>query len=192
MIMNSKTGKPKLLLHACCAPCLPHPLQKLQKNYLVTVFFFNPNIHPHDEYRARLEEIESFSRRWNFPLILGEYTPKEWLETVKGHENDPEGGERCRICYHYRLKETAERARIEDIEVIATTLSVSPLKKAALINQAGRDAVLPGDLIYLEEDFKKKDGFKISCRVSREEGFYRQSYCGCVFSRKERRTGDNR
>jgi predicted adenine nucleotide alpha hydrolase (AANH) superfamily ATPase len=176
--------KPSLLLHCCCAPCVTHPIRSLLDDFDVTAFFYNPNIHPPGEYQERLKEIEDLAKRWDFPLIVGPYEKDGWFAAVKGHEDEPEGGERCAVCYRMRLEKTATIAKEKRIDWFASTLSISPHKNAALINNIGKGIESCLDVMYLETDFKKKDGFKISCGLSREEGLYRQDYCGCVFSRK--------
>jgi epoxyqueuosine reductase len=182
MIGNSV--KPKLLLHVCCAPCAPHVLKQLEEQFAVSVFFFNPNIQPEEEYRRREEEITRFSREDGFELITGEYDEEGWIDAVRGLEGEPEGGARCGICFRYRLDRTAREAAARVFDLFATTLTVSPHKNAFVINEEGRAAAERQGTTFLEADFKKKEGFKISCQLSRERGFYRQDYCGCVFSRK--------
>lgn len=176
-------SKPSLLLQACCAPCAAWPYQQLQPAYRVTVLFYNPNIHPASEYDARLREIEAWSRRRDFPLLTGPCDDARWFELTRGLETEPEGGERCRVCFRMRLEYTARLAAEKGFDMFTTALSVSPHKNAGVINSIGRDIAARGGPGFLEADFKKKDGFKISCRISREEGFYRQNYCGCVYSR---------
>lgn len=181
-----KEDRPKLLLHACCTPCLTHPYQVLGDNYRITAFFFNPNIQPESEYRLRLEEIKKLAGKWGFEVIVEDYDADAWFEEVRGHEDDPEGGERCAICYRFRLEKTAELAAKNNFDHFTTTLSISPLKKAAKINAIGKSVGNTVSVHFLEADFKKKDGFKISAQISRAEGLYRQDYCGCIFSRRDR------
>jgi predicted adenine nucleotide alpha hydrolase (AANH) superfamily ATPase len=176
----------KLLLHCCCAPCGTHPFRALRGQYDVTVYFDNPNIHPAGEYQARLEEIRALAERWHFTLVEGEYDSVGWFDAVRGHEEEPEGAARCAICYRIRLERAARTAKSLGMDCFATTLSVSPHKNAKTINRIGKEA---GGLIgiqFVEADFKKMDGFKISCELSRAEGLYRQDYCGCIFSRRGR------
>ena len=181
--MNPSAGK-KLLLHCCCAPCGTHPFRTLRERFDVTAYFDNPNIQPAEEYRVRLMEIRELAKRWGFSVVEGEYDSEDWFSAIRGHENEPEGAARCEICYRIRLERTARMAKIFGMDCFATTLSVSPHKKAEIINRIGKQA---GDQIgiqFVEADFKKKDGFKISCELSRAEGLYRQDYCGCTFSRR--------
>ena len=179
-------SKPGFLLHCCCAPCSTYPLRILREDFNVTAFFYNPNIHPRKEYIARKEEMESFAARWGVPLIVGEYDVKEWFRRVKGYEDEPEGGARCEICYRMRLEKTVKLAREKGIPFFGTTLTISPHKKAVVINRIGKELGEIWGVNFYEADFKKKDGFKISCQISREEGLYRQDYCGCIFSLRER------
>lgn len=184
------TGKNKLskkfLLHACCSPCLTHPYQLMKDDFQLTVFFYNPNIHPESEYILRKEEMQKLAKKWGFKLVVGEYDVDAWFEAVQGHESDKEGGERCEICYRFRLEKTAELAAKNGYDLFTTTLSISPLKKAQKINEIGKKIAQAMELQFYEADFKKKDGFKISSQLSREQGLYRQDYCGCQFSRRGR------
>jgi predicted adenine nucleotide alpha hydrolase (AANH) superfamily ATPase len=188
--MNPSAGK-KLLLHCCCAPCGTHPFRTLRERFDVTAYFDNPNIQPAEEYRSRLSEIHELAKRWGFSVIEGTYDSENWFSAIRGHENEPEGAARCEICYRIRLERTARMAETCGMNCFATTLSVSPHKKTEVINRIGRQA---GDQIgiqFVEADFKKKDGFKISCELSRAEGLYRQDYCGCTFSRRGSKTKIN-
>lgn len=178
-------SKPSLLLQACCAPCTTHPYRLLSEEYRVTVYFYNPNIHPAAEYEKRLREIEAFAARWRFPLMVGPYDDERWDQLIRGLEREPEGGKRCLVCYRMRMEETARLAREAGFGLFSTALSVSPHKNAAAINRIGTELASVHGVSFLEADFKKKDGFKISCSISREEGFYRQSYCGCRYSMRE-------
>lgn len=178
-------SKPSMMLHCCCAPCMTHPIKKLEEDFHVTVFFFNPNIHPIEEYGQRRDETKHLAEKWGFPIIIGEYNKDDWFEMVKGCETEPEGGQRCEMCYHMRLEQTAQTAKEKGIDFFTTTLSISPHKKAAIINRIGKEIENVWDIKYYEVDFKKKDGFKISCQLSEEEGLYRQNYCGCIFSRSK-------
>ncbi|MDD5341847.1 MAG: epoxyqueuosine reductase QueH [Patescibacteria group bacterium] len=183
--------KPRLFLHACCAPCACYPVELLRGEYDITLFFYNPNIYPEEEFNKRLEEIKLFCRRtWpSSPtnhLIVGEYDSRHWFELVKGLENEPERGRRCDICYEMRLRKTAQQAKAESYDYFGTDLSISPHKKADKINELGRQLEKEFSIKYFEADFKKKDGFKKSLEISHQHNFYRQNYCGCVFSRAGR------
>ena len=180
------SDKPQILLHACCAPCTPHVLNLLSEKYKVSVFFYNPNIQPEQEYRLRENEIQDFSKHAGFKLLVGSYDERSWLDAVRGLEQEPEGGRRCDICFEFRLKAAAIKAQQLGIPFFTTTLTVSPLKNAGRVNEAGRRAqkTVEGPE-FIEADFKKKDGFKISTELSKQHGFYRQNYCGCMFSKRD-------
>jgi len=177
--------KQTLLLHACCAPCSPHVINLLREEFTVSVLFYNPNIHPEEEYRKREAEIIAFSEKEKFHLIVAEYSVAKWMESVAGLENEPEGGERCRVCFRLRLERTALEAAERGIVFFTTTLSVSPHKNVKTINEEGNRAAGIYGVKFREENFKKKDGFRESCRQAEKHGMYRQDYCGCVFSRKK-------
>ena len=215
---QKKNEVPKLLLHACCAPCSSHCLEYLREFFDVTVFFYNPNITESEEYHKRvLEEkrlIEAYNKQvdeQNFEgmhsdeharkigIIEGEYDPKEYLDAVRGYEDIPEGGERCRKCFELRLRRTAEIAAKEGFEYFTTTLTISPLKNADVLNEVGvqvaeyvngkkaSDGEMPGrEIAFLPSDFKKKEGSQRSIELSQKFGLYRQDYCGCGFSKAER------
>ena len=178
--------RPRLLLHVCCAPCSTHVVQSLKGQFDVTGHFYNPNIHPEAEYLRRAAEMEGYSGRINLPLRVSRYDPDLWREAVRGLEGEPEGGERCLVCYRLRLKTTASLARGEGFTHFTTSLSVSPHKRADAINAVGREIASSYGLEFYAADFKKKDGFAQSLRLSQEAGLYRQDYCGCVYSLKER------
>jgi predicted adenine nucleotide alpha hydrolase (AANH) superfamily ATPase len=178
--------KPAILLHICCAPCGTHVARELSERYSVRGFFFNPNIQPEEEYRLRENEARALAEKDGFPLEAGGNSAEAWLEAVRGLEGEPEGGRRCEACYRHRLERTAAAARDNGIPFFTTTLTISPLKKASVINPIGLEAArLAGSGVqFIEADFKKKDGFKKSCALSKALGFYRQNYCGCLFSRR--------
>lgn len=183
------TDKPRLLLHICCAPCSTHVIDLLSKTCDVTGYFYNPNIHPESEYRRRLTEAERHCSRCNIPLIPSVYQPGDWHVLVKGHETAAEGGARCAVCFRLRIEETARAAAAHRFDCIATTLTVSPHKDAALINRIGLEAGEGRRLRFHEADFKKGNGYGESCRLSRALGLYRQNYCGCMFSKAATRAG---
>ena len=176
--------KSKLLLHICCVGCGVFVSQILKQNYDVVLFFYNPNIWPEEEYERRLVEAEKIAARFNLKLIKGEYDHEKWLAAVKGHETDPEKGERCLICYKLRLDAAAAMAEESDCDYLTTTLTTSPHKNAKAINEIGEKTAVQYGLKFLIQDFKKQDGFKKSSALSRELGLYRQNYCGCEFSRR--------
>ena len=146
-------------------------------------FFYNPNIHPLEEYQLRLEEMESYLDSLSVKLIVGEYDADQWFRAVKGREYEQEGGKRCELCYRMRLAKTVSIAQAQGFQQVTTTLTVSPHKKATIINRIGRELTDTGDVTFYEADFKKRDGFKKSCELSKKLGFYRQNYCGCIYSK---------
>jgi len=177
---------PSILLHSCCVPCSAHVINELIKKYDVTLFYFNPNIFPEGEYQKRFNEAKRYCQKIKVDFIEGKYNHQAWLEKIKGYENEPERGRRCEICYRVRLEKTALEAKKLGFDIFCSTLSISPHKDAQMINKIGLELSKEYGIEYLESDWKKQDGFKKSCDISREEGFYRQSYCGCEFSIRER------
>ncbi|MEW5767680.1 MAG: epoxyqueuosine reductase QueH [bacterium] len=186
--------RPKLLLHVCCAPCAAYVIGQLSQEFEIGAYFYNPNIHPKEEYDLRWEAMEKLTQalQVSFELAGGKYDPERWLEAVKGLEAEPEGGARCQVCYRFRLEEAAKLAKEKGGDWLATTLTISPHKRAEVINPMGQEVAEQFGLRFYQADFKKKDGFKISCRLSRELKLYRQSYCGCVFSQPGNILGGNR
>ena len=199
--VSKLSQRPKLLLQACCCPCSSHCLEVLEGYFDISVYFYNPNIDEKQEYEKRLEELKRFTREADFALdvkvIEGDYEPELFYEMAKGRENLPERGERCYDCYKLRLRKTAEYARDHGYDYFSTTLSISPYKNAEWLNEIGmeleremretsgraEDVKSP---IFLFSDFKKKNGYKRSIELSEEYGLYRQDYCGCVFSKRDR------
>ena len=176
--------RPKLLLHICCGPCSTEVIRRLQDDYEVVGLFYNPNIHPEAEHDKRLMEVQRISALWRVLVDVRPYQHERFLEVARGLEHEPEGGSRCLACYRLRLDEAARRAAENGCTHIAATLTIAPMKKAAVINPIGRDVAARHGLIFLEEDWKKQDGFKHSIELSRDLGLYRQNYCGCEFSRR--------
>ncbi|MDE6750241.1 MAG: epoxyqueuosine reductase QueH [Lachnospiraceae bacterium] len=188
----SSDNPPRLLLHSCCAPCSSYVLEYLRRFFKITVFYYNPNISVDEEYRKRVAEqkrlIEAYNEKNSHPIdiIEGDYEPEEFFTTVKGLENCPEGGERCFTCYELRLRKTSQIASKGQYDYFATTLTISPLKNAAKINEIGERIAGECGINWLPSDFKKKDGYKRSIELSREYDLYRQDYCGCIYSKIER------
>ncbi len=182
---------PKLLLHSCCAPCSSYVLEYLSQYFEVTVLYYNPNISPREEYDRRVQEQHRLIREMSFvhpvSLVVGTYDPERFYEKTRGLEKAPEGGERCAICYRMRMEQAALLAQKEHFDFFTTTLSISPLKKSAVINQIGEELSEIYQVTHLPSDFKKKNGFKRSTELSAEHHLYRQNFCGCVFSRPENR-----
>lgn len=179
---------PRLLLHSCCAPCSSYVLEYLSEYFDITVFYYNPNIAPEEEYQERAGEQQRLLRTMSLSrpvsFLEGRYCPQEFYETARGHETDPEGGERCRRCFELRLEESARTAKAGGYDYFTTTLSISPLKNAAWLNDIGTRMGEQYGVPYLLSDFKKRNGYKRSVELSGEYGLYRQDYCGCVFSRR--------
>lgn len=188
---HEKAGEvPSLLLHSCCAPCSSYCLEYLSNYFRITVFYYNPNIYPEDEYHKRVEEqrrfIEQLPAKYPISFVEGVFNKERFYETVKGYEDCPEGGERCFKCYELRLEETAKVAREMGVDYFTTTLSISPLKNAEKLNEIGEKLGVIYDVAHLGSDFKKKNGYKRSVELSNEYGMYRQYYCGCVYSKAQR------
>ena len=181
--------KATLLLHACCAPCSTASLEYLVQYFDITLFFYNPNISSAEEFGKRLNELKRFTEECPFAkgikIISPEYNHGEFLSAAAGLENAKEGGERCEKCFRLRLNKTARQAEKSGFEYFATTLTISPLKNAEKINLCGEGAVV-GNVIYLPTDLKKRERYKRSIELSREYGLYRQSFCGCEFSKADR------
>lgn len=184
---NTRAGKiPTLLLHACCAPCSSYCLEYLAEHFSITVFFYNPNLYPADEYSKRADEVRrliSLLKVKNpVSLIVADFDDREFYAKVKGTESCPEGGERCCRCFELRLEKTAELAKEKGFDYFTTTLTISPLKNAQVINEVGEEMAEKYGVSHLPSDFKKKGGYKRSVELSAEFGLYRQNYCGCVYS----------
>ncbi len=187
--IKKKKATPKLLLHSCCAPCSSYVLEYLSPYFSITVFFYNPNIHPEAEYKKRLKEqikfINTFPAKNEVKLITGPYEPELFLQKVKGLEQEKEGQRRCLKCYQMRMEKTAWQASLLGFPYFTTTLTISPHKNAKLINQLGANIASFYQIAYLFSDFKKKGGFKQSILLSHQYKLYRQNYCGCIFSREK-------
>lgn len=182
---------PSLLLHSCCAPCSSYVLEYLSRYFKITVFYYNPNIYPEEEFYKRRSEQERFISQLPaknpISFIGTEHMSEEFYKAVKGLEHIREGGERCFACYRLRLEESAIAARDMGADYFTTTLSISPMKNAQKLNEIGGELGEKYGVKYLFSDFKKKNGYKRSTELSREYGIYRQNYCGCVFSLRERK-----
>ncbi len=181
-IYELKKQKPKLLLHACCAPCATSVIERLKENYDIEVLFYNPNIHPKREYEIRLDEIKRLCKHHNIKLHTEEYDTKKWFKFAKKYKYEKEGEKRCLMCYGMRMSKTAKTAKQLGFDYFTTTLSVSPLKKYDKIKHIGKILEKSFKIKFEYTDFKKKDGFKRSAELSKKFGFYRQNYCGCIYS----------
>lgn len=189
--IKDREVKPKLLLHSCCAPCSSYCLFYLAKYFDIIDFYYNPNISPKEEHDKRALElkrlIDSYESEYGYKIsfIEGNYEAEKFYEAVKGLEDLKEGGERCFICYRLRLEEAAKLAKELSADYFTTTLTISPLKNAAKLNEIGEELASIYDVKHLPSDFKKKDGYKTSIELSKKYELYRQNYCGCVFSKRE-------
>ena len=197
-------SRKRLLLHVCCAPCSSYVLEYLREYFDITVYYYNPNITEIPEYEKRLQEEQRLIQAYNGQVERGvfdgmhssacagkigflpaPYEPQRYLEEVRGLEDCSEGGERCAVCFRLRLSRTAEAAAEGGFDFFTTTLTISPLKNAPLLNEIGEEEALRFGVPFLPSDFKKKDGYKRSIELSGMFSLYRQNYCGCVFSRRD-------
>lgn len=181
---------PRLLMHSCCAPCSSYCLSYLAEYFSITVLYYNPNISPEDEYYKRIKEqarlVDVLPVKNKISFAEGEYEPLEFFKMAEGMEDMPEGGARCFKCYEMRQRKAAEYALAHGFDYFTTTLSVSPHKNAQVLNETGLRLEKEYGVKYLVSDFKKKGGYQKSIQYSREYNLYRQDYCGCIFSKKER------
>lgn len=189
-VIQRETGRrPRLLLHACCAPCSSASLERVAPYFDVTVFYYNPNITDEAEYRIRVEEekrlIDAMPLPYPIGFLEGAYEPERFLTAARGLEREPEGGARCMACFALRLSEAVTTAEALGFDYVATTLTISPLKNADALNRIGSELAAGKRVQWLPTDFKKKNGYKRSIDLSREYGLYRQNFCGCEFSRAE-------
>ena len=182
--------RPRLLLHSCCAPCSSYCMEYLTRYFDLVVYYYNPNISPREEFEHRLSElrrlVSELPHEGAIEVIPGPYEPERFYALAKGLEDAPEGGERCERCFRLRLEAAARAAIEQGCDYFTTTLTISPLKDAQLLNAIGGEFSQRFGVPWLPSDFKKKNGYKRSCELSTEYGLYRQDYCGCVYSRLER------
>ena len=187
--ISKKGVRPSLLLQACCAPCSSYVLEYLNEYFDITLLFYNPNISPESEYSFRAQELVRLCNE--LPLtfkpktVVCDYDNTPFFKMAKGLENLPEGGERCFLCYRLRLEKAAEYAKEQDFDYFCTTLSISPHKNAASLNEIGSELSEKYGVKYLYSDFKKKNGYKRSIELSKQYNLYRQNYCGCIYSKIE-------
>lgn len=186
--------RPSLLLHSCCGPCSSYCIWYLRQHFDITVFYYNPNITENEEYEFRKSEqirlINEFNSEEGAPIVKiasAPYDPDSFFEISKGLEDCPERGARCAKCFRLRLEETAKEAAKQNFDYFATTLTLSPLKNAELINNIGFEVAKESGSVYLPSDFKKKEGYKKSIELSKEHNLYRQDYCGCIYSKRDRK-----
>lgn len=186
-VLIAPNGGRSVLLHSCCAPCSGGIMEALQEaGFLVTLFFYNPNIHPRAEYFLRKEENKLFAGRLGIPFVDGDYLPDRWLQDVQGLESEPERGRRCSLCFTLRLEATARYAAEQGIPVFATTLGISRWKDLAQVDDCGqRAAAKYSGVSYWDCNWRKGGGSQRMIEISRHEGFYHQEYCGCRYSLQE-------
>lgn len=181
---------PRLLLHACCAPCSSAVLEYLSQYFAITLLYYNPNIAPLEEYQKREAELRRLLSQMKFThpveLLPCQYDGQAFVQAARGLEGEPEGGKRCEACFRLRLRYAAQEAARLRFDYYTTTLSISPMKNAPLLNQLGEEIGREFGVAHLPSDFKKKDGYKRSVQLSKEYDLYRQDYCGCAFSKAQR------
>lgn len=186
-LLEGLTGTPRLLLHACCAPCSSYCLEYLSRYFEITVLYYNPNISPREEFLKRFDELSRLVREMPLQkpvrVVQGEYEPEKFYAAVRGLENVPEGGERCFVCYRLRLEQAARYAAENGFDYFCSTLSISPLKNAQKLNEISSELSAIYKVPNLPNDFKKKGGYLRSIELSREYNLYRQNFCGCAFSK---------
>ena len=205
IMKNPENRGKSLFLHSCCAPCSSYVLEYLRPFFRITVFYYNPNITADEEYAKRVIEQKRLISELNaqtdidmqgkedgdapafkIEIVEGDYDKQLFFDRVKGLEKCKEGGERCFACYELRLAETAKQARVREMDYFTTTLTISPLKNAAKLNEIGERLASEHDVAWLPSDFKKKGGYQRSIELSKEHDLYRQNYCGCIYSKMER------
>lgn len=187
--IQKNNKKPRLLLHSCCAPCSSYVLEYLSKYFDITCFYYNPNITPQKEFVKRTEELKRLIKQMSLndiKVIVGDYDNDKYEEEIKGLENEKEGGSRCYKCFLLRLRKTAQLAKDNHFDYFTTSLSISPYKDSSVLNEIGKLLEQEYNISYLYSDFKKKNGYKRSIELSKIYNLYRQDYCGCKYSLKDK------
>ena len=176
--------KHSILLHSCCAPCSSHVISVLKDYFDITIFYYNPNISPIQEYEKRKQEQISFIKQLDcgIKIMDCDYDNDVYEECIKGLENEKEGGARCLKCFRLRLEKTAKLASVNNFDYFCTTLTVSPYKNSQVINNIGKELMNIYNVKWLYSDFKKEEGYKHSIALSKQYNLYRQDYCGCIYS----------
>ncbi len=189
--LTAEGRRKSLLLHCCCAPCSTAVLKRLHECFDITVYYYNPNIDSLEEHNLRARELEYFVGQSGLAMacVIVPYEPKVYYEAVRGYEQEPEGALRCEICFALRLRHAAHYATLHHFDYFTTTLTISPMKNASLLNRLGEQTAAQTGTRFLNSDFKKRGGYLLSTQLSKEYGIYRQDYCGCVFSKTARETG---
>ena len=184
--LTTPNGEKKLLLHSCCAPCAGEVMEALVASDIdTTIFFYNPNIHPIEEYEIRKDENIRFAKKLGMPIIDADYDREEWFERTKGQENAPERGERCTTCFDMRFEKTAQYASDNEFDLISSTLGISRWKDMDQINASGARSSMPYNIPYWNFNWRKKGGSSRMLEISKRESFYQQEYCGCVYSLRD-------
>lgn len=174
--------KERILVHACCATCACYVLKKITSEYTPIIYYYNPNIYPQEEYIRRRDELRNYALNQNIDFMEETYQPDEWSKFIIGLEKEPEKGLRCNKCFVLRLKKTASYALKNNIKAFTTTLTISPHKNSQTILEIGNKIAKDNNLFFLATDFKKQDGYKKTMEIAKKERFYRQNYCGCLYS----------
>lgn len=178
--------KPRMLLHACCAICASHVIDLLKDEFNIIVFYYNPNIHPKEEYEHRLSEVKRLIKEMGLSdrieVIDGEYDTESYFEVCKQYKDEREGGARCQECFRLRLSKAAKYAKENNFDMFATTLTISPHKNSTVINSVGEEVGNEYGIHFAKSDFKKREGFKKSNELAAKYNIYRQNYCGCCYS----------
>ncbi len=181
-MVKYSTLKPRMLLHSCCATCTAYPISLLKEKFDITLFYYNPNIFPEEEYNKRFADISMLASITDTSLIKGKYDTAGWGNATRHLPDEPEGGRRCLLCFSFRLERTAATAKEKGFDIFGTTLSISPHKNSKAINEAGDLLAVRTGIDFYRADFKKKNGFKKAMDLSKKFSFYRQNYCGCEYS----------
>ncbi len=187
-LVKTLNNKPRLLLHSCCGPCSTEVISYLKDYFEITVFYYNPNIEPEEEYIHRKKEQIRFLKEYKdakISFLDCEYDNASFKEIAKGLEQVKEGGARCNKCFYLRMKKTAEVAKEKGFEYFGTTLTVSPHKNSTMINEIGEKISEECNIKYIYGDFKKNDGYKKSIELSKTYNLYRQNYCGCLYGKEQ-------
>jgi len=179
----------KVVLHVCCGPCATESIKRLKKDYTIVLFYPNSNIFPKDEWEGRLKNAKKVAKLHSLSLIEGPYDRREWLDFIKGWEDEPEGGRRCRKCFEFNLQKTAEECQRFHIKNFTTTLTISPYKDSKKVFAVAKKIARQYNINFLEKNFKEEEGFKNSVELSKSLNLYRQNYCGCEFSMRREKAG---
>lgn len=186
--IKEKGKVPTILLHSCCAPCSSHVITFLKEYFDITIIYYNPNIYPYEEYKKRKDEqirlLNEIKSKNKLNIIDCDYDNNIYEKTIKGLEQEKEGGNRCYKCFWLRLDKTAQIAKENNYDYFSTTLTISPYKNSAVINEIGKELETIYNITWLYSDYKKKDGYKKSIQLSKEYNLYRQNYCGCIYSKR--------